>query len=136
MGWCSRGRGTGGGTGKSSFCQRELPAGGVEIKDFRVTTPLDGGLELTAGFVLAEVFVQQVLEELGGKSAVRLGFEGLFHLAQKRNVGQHRFAKNGFAFLNVALRECLALRSNDGGALVKLEQAKEHGGVDRRQQGI
>src|SRR5579864_1162390 len=44
------------GHGGSGLGERELAGGGVVIENFGVAAPLDGGLKLAAGFVLAEMF--------------------------------------------------------------------------------
>ena len=43
-----------------------------------------------------------------------LALERLLHLAKQRNIGEGRLAKNRFALLDVAMREGLARRSDDG----------------------
>src|SRR6266487_1542019 len=85
------------GTGASGLGERQLAGGGVVIKNFRVAAPLDGGFKLAAGFFLAKMFVEQILEEFIVERAVGFGLERLFHLAKQRNVGKSGFSKNGFA---------------------------------------
>ena len=53
----------------------------------------------------------------------------LFHLAEQRNIGEGGFAENGFARLNIRLREGLAFGSDDGVAFFDAEHAEENGGV-------
>ena len=60
------------GTGGSGLGERQLAGGGVVIENFGVAPPLDGGFELAARFVLAEMFVEQVAEEFVGERAIRL----------------------------------------------------------------
>src|SRR5271155_3315600 len=60
--------------GKSNLGERQLAGGGIIIKEFGVAAPLDGGLQLTARFVFAEMLVEQVAEKLVGKRAIGFGF--------------------------------------------------------------
>ena len=46
------------GTVRSSLGERQLARGRVVIKNLRVASPLDGGFQLAARFILAEVFVE------------------------------------------------------------------------------
>ena len=50
----------------------EAAAGGVEVEEFGVAAPADGGLELAKGFVFAELLVEDIMEELVGDGAVAL----------------------------------------------------------------
>src|SRR5260370_34630024 len=61
------------GTWASGLGEGQLAGGGVVIENFGVAAPLDGGFELAAGFVFAEMFVEQVAEKLVVERAV--GFE-------------------------------------------------------------
>ena len=54
------------GTGRSGFGQRELPAGGIEVENFRIAPPLDRRFQLPLRFVFAEMLIEQILKELGG----------------------------------------------------------------------
>jgi hypothetical protein len=91
------------GTGGSALGQRQFAAGGVIVEEFGVAAPLDGGFELAARLVFAEMFIEQILEKFGGQSAIVFGFESLLHLTKKRNVGKSSLAKDGLACLNVGL---------------------------------
>src|SRR5208283_781282 len=91
------------GTGRSALGQRQFAAGGVVVEEFGIAAPLDGGFELAARFVFAEMFIEQILKEFRGQSAIVFGFESLLHLTKKRDVGKSRLAKDGFAFLNVGV---------------------------------
>src|SRR5580704_9790625 len=73
-------------TGRSSLGERQLPGGRIVVEDFRVTSPLNGGFQLSARFLLAEVFVEEVTEELVGEGAVRFRFKGVIHLAKQRDI--------------------------------------------------
>ena len=55
--------------------QDEAAAGGIEVEQFGVAAPVDGGFELALRFFLAELFVEHVEEELFGDGVVGLGFE-------------------------------------------------------------
>jgi hypothetical protein len=124
------------GTGGSALGQRQLAAGGVVVEQFGVTAPLDGGFQLAARLVLAEMFIEQILKEFGGKSAVIFGFESLLHLTKKRDVGKSRFAKDGFAFLNIAFGKGQTFGSDDGVAFFDFEQAEKCCGVDSGKKGV
>ena len=117
------------GTGASGLGQREFAGGGVVIENFGVAPPLNGGFELAACFVFAEMFVQEVAEEFIAKRAISFGFERLLHLAEQRHIGEGGFAENGFARLNIGLGERLPLGSDDGAAFFDTEEAEENGGV-------
>src|ERR1700739_3107005 len=104
MGACGV-RSAGEGTGGSGLRQRELSAGGIEIENLSVTSPLDGGFKLTFRFLFTEMFVQQILKKLGGKRAIGFGLQRLLHLPQQRNVIQRRFPENRFALLNITDRK-------------------------------
>ena len=69
-------------TVRSSLGEGQLPGGGVVIENFRVTSPLDGGLQLAARFVFAEMLVEKVAEEFVGESAVGFCLERILHLAK------------------------------------------------------
>src|ERR1700721_2447020 len=101
-------------TGRSSLGERQLARGRVIIENLGVASPLDGGFQLAARFVLAEVFVEKIAEEFVRESAVGFCSEGILHLRKKRDIGERRLAKNCFARLNVRLRVGLPLGSDDG----------------------
>ncbi len=117
-------------TGRLALGQRQFAAGGVVIEEFGIAAPLDGGFELATRLVFAEMLVEQILEEFGGKSAIGFGFESLFHLTEKWNIGESSFAKDGFAFLNVCLGEGQTFGSDKGVALFNFQQSEKRGGVD------
>src|SRR5215469_17949295 len=106
---------------------------GIIVKNLGVASPLDGGFELTAGFFLAEVLIEQIAEKVLAERAVGLGLEGLFHLPEQRHVGEGGLAEDGFAGLNVGLGEGIAFRRDDGIALLHAKQTQENRGVDRGQ---
>src|SRR5271169_3469027 len=116
-------------TGRSSLGKGQLARGGVVIENLRVAPPLNGGFQLAARFVLAEVFVEEVAKEFVGERAVRFRFQGILHLAKERNMCESGFAKDRFARLDVRLSVGLSFGSNDGFALFEAEHAEEHGGV-------
>src|SRR5271169_4857849 len=58
-------------TGRSSLGEGQLARGGVVIENLGVAPPLDGGFQLAARFVLAEIFVEEDAEEFVGERAVR-----------------------------------------------------------------
>src|SRR5580693_7766013 len=70
------------GTGGSALGQRQFAAGGIVIEEFGVAAPLNGGFELATGFLFAEMFIEQILKEFRGKSAIVFCFESLFHLTK------------------------------------------------------
>src|SRR5690242_12949594 len=117
------------GTGRSGLGESQLTRGGVVIENLRVAPPLDGGFQLAARFVLAEMLVEQVAEEFLRERAVRLRLEGIVHLGQQWNVRQRCFAKNRFAGLDVRLGEGVPFRSDDRVAFFETQQAEQHGGV-------
>src|SRR5271165_2859174 len=49
---------------RSSLGESQLPGGGIVVKEFGVAAPLDGGFQLAACFILAEMFVEQVAKKL------------------------------------------------------------------------
>src|SRR5271163_3011287 len=114
----------------------QLSGGGIVIEEFRVAAPLNSGFQLPAGFLFAEMFVEQVAKKFVRQRAVRFGFQGLLHLAKERDVGQRGFAENSLARLDVRVREFLAFRGDDGVAFLNTEQAEERSGVDGGQQGV
>src|SRR5271154_275069 len=59
--------------GESNLSEGQLAGGGIIVKELGVAAPLDSGFELTAGFVFAEMLVQQVAEEFVGKRAIGFG---------------------------------------------------------------
>jgi hypothetical protein len=124
------------GTGGSGLGQRELAGGGVVIENFGIAPPLNGGFKLAARFVLAEMFVEQVAEKFIAERAIGLGFERLLHLTEQRYVGEGGFAEDGFARLNVRLRERLAFGCDDGVAFFDAQQAEENGGVHGGQERV
>jgi hypothetical protein len=107
--------------GNLNLGERQFASGGVVIEQFGVAAPLDGGFQLPAGLFFAEMFVQKIAEKFIGKGAIGFGFQGLFHLAEKRDVGESRFTKHGFARLNVRARKFPAFRSDDGVAFLKAQ---------------
>src|SRR5271154_1046310 len=60
--------------GKSNLGEGQLARGRIIVKELGVAAPLDGGFQLTAGFVFAEMLVQQVAEKFVGKRAIGFGF--------------------------------------------------------------
>src|SRR5580704_2868737 len=123
-------------TGRSSLGEGQLPGGGIVIENFRVTSPLDGGLQLSARFLLAEVFVEKVTEEFIGEGAVRFCSKGVVHLAKQRNICERGLAEDGFARLDVRFRKGLAFRRDYGVALFEREHSEEHSGVHRGEQRV
>src|SRR5215468_12341349 len=99
------GRGAGEGTGSSGLGERQLAARCVIVEKLRIAAPLNGRFQLPPRFIVAEMFVQQILEELRGKRAVGFCFQGLLHLAQQWNIRQHGLAENRLALLNVRIRK-------------------------------
>src|SRR4029077_2277624 len=118
------------GTGESALGKSQFAAGGVVIEEFGVAAPLDGRFELATRFVLAEMFIEQILKKFRGERAIVLGFECLLHLTKKRDVGKSSLAKDSLAFLNVGFGKGQAFVCDDGVAFFDFEQAKERGGVD------
>ncbi len=57
---------------------------GVVIEDFGIASPVQGGFKLTFDFVLAEMLVQDVVEELFRNRVVRLGMKNVVDLLQDR----------------------------------------------------
>src|SRR5258707_5301866 len=51
---------TGSGTGGSRLGEGQLAGDGIVVENFGVAAPLDGGFEVAAGFVLAEMCLEQV----------------------------------------------------------------------------
>src|SRR5580704_17674286 len=70
------------GTGRSGLGEGQLAGGGIVIENLGIASPLDGGFELAAGLVFAEMLVKQVAEKFIVVSAIGFGFERLFHLAE------------------------------------------------------
>src|SRR6266567_2204473 len=126
----------GAGTVDSSLGEGQLAGLGIIIKNFGVASPLDGGFELAAGLLLAEVLVEQVAEEFLAESAVGFGLEGLLHLAEQGHVGESGLAEDGFAGLDVGLGKCVAFRRDDGVTLLDAKQTQENGGVDDGEKGL
>src|SRR5580704_13925657 len=58
------------GTVRSSLGERQLARGRVIVKNLRVAPPLDSGFQLAGRFILAEVLVEEIAEELVGESAI------------------------------------------------------------------
>src|SRR6266566_2696511 len=94
----------------------------IIIKNLGIASPLDGGFELPAGFLLAEVLVEQIAEKVLAERAVGFGLEGLFHLPEQRHIGEGGLAEDGFAGLNVGLGEGIAFRRDNGIALLHAKQ--------------
>jgi len=69
------------GTVRSSLGERQLARGRVVIKNLRVAPPLDGGFELAARFILAEMLVEEIAEKFIRERAIGFGFQRLLHLA-------------------------------------------------------
>src|SRR5580693_9033027 len=113
-------------TVRSSLGERQLARSGVVIENLRIAPPLDGGLQLAARFIFAEMFVKEVAEKFVGERAVGFCLERTLHLREQRNIGKRRFAKDGFARLNVCLRVGLTLRSDDGLAFLEAQHAEEN----------
>src|SRR5215471_2636249 len=128
--------GAGAGTVASGLCQLQLAGLGIVIKNLGIASPLDGGFELPAGLLLAEMLVQQVAEKLFTKRAVRLGSERLFHLAKQRHVGQRRFAEDGLARLNVGLSKGAAFRRDDRVSFFDAKQPEQCSGFNRGEKGL
>src|SRR6266481_1569305 len=108
----------GSGTGGSRLGEGQLAGDGIVVENFGVAAPLDGGFELAAGFVLAEMRLEEVAEKFVLDGAIGFCFEGLLHLAEQRDVGEGGFAKDGFAGLDVGLGKCPAFGSDDGVAFL------------------
>src|ERR1700730_16740013 len=123
-------------TGRSGLGKGQLACCRVIVKNLGVASPLDGGLKLAALFVLAEMLVDKIVEKFVGKGAVGFGFQRLLHLAEQRDVGKHRFAKDGLAVLNVGLCKFLAFGSDDRRAFFEAQEAEKNGGVDGRKKGV
>src|SRR5467141_421268 len=117
------------GTGRSDLSKGQLAGCGVVIENLGVAPPLNGGFQLAAGLVFAEMFVEEVAEKFIVEGAIGFGFERLLHLAEQGHMGEGGFAEDGFARLNVCLGEGLALGSNDGVALLDAQESEENGGV-------
>src|SRR5271163_2480214 len=95
-------------TGRSSLGEGQLARRGVVIENLRVASPLNGGFQLAARFVLAEMFIEEVAKKFVGERAIRFCFQCVLHLRKQRNIRERRFAKDCFARLDVRLRERLA----------------------------
>src|SRR6266478_1837560 len=125
----------GSGTGGSRLGEGQLASDGIVVENFGVAAPLDGGFELAAGFVLAEMRLEEVAEKFVLDGAIGFCFEGLLHLAEQRDVGEGGFAKDGFAGLDVGLGKCPAFGSDDGVAFLDAKHAEKnsriHGGKKR-----
>src|SRR5713226_4172995 len=106
----------------------------VVVKQLRVASPVDGDLQLPPGLVLAEVFIEHVVEEVVGQGAVGLGFQRAFDLPQQRHVRQRRLAEQHLAREDVGLGEGPALRGQLDIALVHAEEAQHPAGLDDGQQ--
>src|SRR5580704_8581261 len=111
--------------GKSQFS-----GGGVVVENFGVAAPLNRGFELAAGFLFAEMFVDQIVEKFVGERAIGFRFQRLFHLAKDRNVGQRGLAKQRFAHLDVGLAKIVASGSDNCGAVFDFDEAENDGGID------
>src|SRR5208337_1142639 len=72
--WCF-GRGAGEGTGSSDLGERQFAAGCVVIEKLGIASPLDRCFQLPPRFILAEVFIKQVLEKFRRQRAVRFGLQ-------------------------------------------------------------
>ena len=95
--------------GSAGFCgafrQEESPAVGIVIENFAVASPMKSGLELTLGFVLAEMFVQYVAKQFILDGVVGLGAKDAVDLTQDRNVLERSFAEQYLAVENIRFRE-------------------------------
>src|SRR5580698_886370 len=67
-------------TVRSSLGERQLARSGVVIENLRIAPPLDGGLQLAARFIFAEMFVKEVAEKFVGERAVGFCLERTLHL--------------------------------------------------------
>src|ERR1700688_3369681 len=73
--------------------QREFAGRGIVIKNLGVTTPLDGRLQLPPRLCLAEMFIDEVVEEFVRERTIGFGLKGLLHLAQQGDVCESRCSK-------------------------------------------
>ncbi len=105
-------------------------AGGVEVEEFGVAAPVDGGFELAQGLFFAELLVEHVVEELFGDSAVALGVDGADDLAQEQDVFDGGFAEELFLAEDLGVGVGSAGGGDGGVALVDGEEAEELGGID------
>ena len=123
--------GSGGGDGFFlGFGEGEAAAAGVEVEEFGVAAPVDGGFDLALGLVGGELFVEHVEEEFFGNGVVGFGFEGTTDLAEEENVLGGGGAKEFFLVEDLGVGEVGAGGGDGGVAFFCGEEAEDGGGVD------
>src|SRR6185312_8441747 len=79
------------------FGKKQLAGSRVVIEDLCVASPLESGLQLPLYFVLAEVFIQDVVEKFVRDGMIRLPPQDRIHLLKQRHMLQGSFPEERFS---------------------------------------
>ena len=85
--------------------QDEASGFGVVVENLGVASPVHGGIELALDFVVAEVLVENVVEEFFGDGMVRLGVQHVVDLLQDDDVLERGLTEKHLAIENVGVGE-------------------------------
>src|SRR5580700_4076699 len=69
----------------------------IEVEDFSVAAPVHGSFELALHFILAEVFVENVVKELVGNGVISLGVQDAIDLLENHDVFERCLPKKNLA---------------------------------------
>ena len=112
----------------------DLVGVGVVFEEFGVAAPADGGVELGAGFVLAEVASEEVEEEAFAEGAVVGAFQRLADGADRRDAVARGGGEDLLGGLDVGGRERGAYLGERDLSMVDVGEAEQSAGVDEREQ--
>ena len=110
--------------------KHEAAAGVVPVKELGVAAPGDGGFELAAAFVVAELLVEHVEEEFLGNGVVGLVGERAGDLAEQQDVIDGGLAEELFLPEDLGFGVGAAFRGDGGVALLHREEAEQLRGFD------
>ena len=94
------------------FGQHQAAVLRIIVKDLGVAAPVHGGLELAFDFILAEVFVENIVEKFFRNGVVRLGAQHALDALQNGNMFQRGFTEQHFAGEDVGFGEGPAFASH------------------------
>src|SRR5579875_1499279 len=105
--------------------ERETAARGVEVKEFSIAAPVDGGFKLALGFIVAELLVEHVKEEVFRDGVVAFAAECAGDLAQQQHVLKSCFAEKLLLAKNLRVSEVAAGGRNRDVAFLHFEEAEK-----------
>src|SRR5580693_2629261 len=106
------------------------------IEDLRVASPVHRSFELPLHFVLAEMLVENVVEEFIWNRMIRLRLENAFNTLQNSHMFERGFAKEHLSGENIGFGKSYSFRCNLNIALAERGKTKKCRGLNDGQEVI